>query len=181
MRSFQTIATLNELSIFLDQKNKAGSQSWSQGPDGAEVKVRLQGGVIATKGDPRKSLLTPAGGYDSHGLHSYSNGERPGCLLVQGVSLQEAQEQHRTPPPILDSVLDEAGWSSYKTTREVGQAWGALRGETYTRWELKQRELANQHSKTHEETEPWIRPQNAQLEDQATPDKIKRTEQMKKT
>ena len=86
-----------------------GSQGQSEGPYEAEVKARLQGGVMFIKGDPRKLLLSPAGGYDSHGLCLCSNGKRPGCLLGQRVDVHPGSAESST---ILDSVLDEVGQSS---------------------------------------------------------------------
>ena len=106
-RKFQITATLNKLSIFLDQKHKVGSQGQSEGPYEPEVKLRLQGGVMFMKRDSRK-LLSPAGGHDSHGLCLCSNGKKPGCLLGQWVNVHPGSAESST---ILDSVLDEVGRS----------------------------------------------------------------------
>lgn len=45
----------------------------------------------------------------------------------------------------------EVGWSSCKTTMQVGQVVGSTKEE---KRELTQGELANQNSKTHEEIKP---------------------------
>lgn len=91
----------------MDQKHKVGCQGQSEGPYEAEVKVRLQGGVMFMKRDPRKPL-SPAGGHDSHGLCLCSNGRRPGCLLGQQVNVHPGSAESSTIP---DSVLDEVGQS----------------------------------------------------------------------
>ena len=97
-----------------------GSQGQSEGPYEAEVKARLQGGVMFTKGDPRKLLLSPAGGYDSHGLCLCSNGKRPGCLLGQRVDVHPGSAESST---ILDSVLDEVGQSSGLQSMGSQKSW----------------------------------------------------------